>query len=282
MSTFPRTSIEGLSVSRMIIGTNWFFGWSHTSRAKDSQIKATMTTDKIAEVIRVFLEVGVDTMIGQIQHPGMKQAVTEAEQRSGKKITFISTPGLNVGDRLEDFDEARRTIERDAELGAAFCMPHTSATDKLVDTRLCTIRNMDRYCRMIRDCGMIPGLSTHMPEAIIFADESGLDVATYISIYNAAGFLMSMEVDWVHRVIWNARRPVITIKPLASGRLLPLVGLAFSWATLREQDMVAVGTMTPEEAREVIEISLSILERRRDTVELQATRSKRSLVQGQG
>jgi hypothetical protein len=281
VSTFPRTSIEGLSLSRMIIGTNWFFGFSHTSRAKDTQIKSTMTTDKIAEVIEVFLEAGVDTMMGQIQQPGMKEAVAEAEQRSGKKIIFISTPTLNIGDRPEDFDEARRTIELDASLGTAFCMPHTSSTDRLLDTRAGTIRNMDRYCRMIRDCGMLPGLSTHKPESIIFADKNDLDVATYISIYNAAGFLMTMEVDWVHRVIWNARRPVMTIKPLASGRLLPLVGLAFSWATLREQDMVTVGTMTPDEAREVIEISLSILEKRRDTVELQATRSKRSLVQEQ-
>ena len=69
MSPFPRTDVEGLSLSRMIIGTNWFFGWSHTSRAKDVQIKSTMTTDKIASVIEVFLDAGVDTMMGQVQHP---------------------------------------------------------------------------------------------------------------------------------------------------------------------------------------------------------------------
>ena len=38
-----------------------------------------------------------------------------------------------------------------------------------------------------------------------------------------------------------------------------------------------VGTMTPDEAREVIEISLSILEARSAIVELQRTRSKASL-----
>ncbi len=278
MSAFPRTNIEGLSVSRLVIGTNWFLGYSHTSAAKNKQIKATMTPDRIAEVIEVFLEAGVDTLIGSVQHPGLKEAVTKAENRAGKAITVISTPTLNVGERPEDFDEARRTIEREAELGATICMPHTGTTDKLVDKRLRKIKGMDRYCRMIRDCGMIPGLSTHMPESIIYADESGLDVATYISIYNAAGFLMSLEVDWVHRLIWNAKHPVLAIKPMAAGRLLPLVGLAFVWATLREQDMVAVGTMTPDEAREVIEISLSILEGRRGNVELQQTRSKASVV----
>jgi hypothetical protein len=112
---------------------------------------------------------------------------------------------------------------------------------------------------------------------VILADRSGLDVETYIQIYNAAGFLMHLEVDWTHRIIWEAAKPVMTIKPMAAGRLLPLVGLAFSWATIRDMDMVTVGTTTPDEAREVIEISRSILERRPSDVTLQETRSKEAV-----
>jgi hypothetical protein len=133
---------------------------------------------------------------------------------------------------------------------------------------------MDVYCRMIRERGMTPGLSTHMPETIIYADETGLDVETYLAVYNAAGFLMHLEAEWVRRIIWNAKHPVVTVKPLAAGRLTPLVGLAFGWATIRDIDMVAVGTSSPDEAREVIEISLSIFERRLEDLELQRTRSK--------
>ena len=88
---------------------------------------------------------------------------------------------------------------------------------------------------------------------------------------------MQVEVDWVHRVIQKAKKPVLTIKPLAAGRLLPLVGLAFNWATLRDQDMVCIGCLTPDEAKEDIEISLAQLERRAAQVELQGTRSKASL-----
>ena len=134
-----------------------------------------------------------------------------------------------------------------------------------------------RYLQMIRDRGMIPGLSTHMPETPVYADASGLDVATYIQIYNAAGFLMQIEVDWVQRMIWNAKKPVIAIKPLAAGRLPPLVGLAFSWSTIRDRDMVCVGTFSAYEAAEVLELSLSVLEHRAPCLELQETRSKASL-----
>jgi hypothetical protein len=124
---------------------------------------------------------------------------------------------------------------------------------------------------------MIPGLSTHMPETIIYADAMGADVETYIQLYNAAGFLMQVEADWVMRVIRQAHKPVMTIKPLAAGKLLPVVGLAFVWNTIRDQDMVTVGTTTPDEAREVIELSLDLLNRRIPVNKLQTTRSKESL-----
>jgi hypothetical protein len=79
------------------------------------------------------------------------------------------------------------------------------------------------------------------------------------------------------RVIQNAKKPVMTIKPLAAGRLLPVVGLAFVWNTLRSQDMVTIGTMSADEAREVIDISLDLLHHRIPDNELQSTRSKATL-----
>jgi len=278
---FPRTLIGDLSVSRMIIGTNWFLGFSHTSAARDKYIKETMTAGKMADIIQVFLDEGIDTIMGPLQIPLLQDGIKEAEARSGRKLIIISTPALNWGDDEEAMGQTEKILDKEVALGARVCMPHMFNTDALVDVRLRKIKNMDRYCQMIRDRGMIPGLSTHMPEAIVYADESDLDVETYLSIYNAAGFLMHLEIDWTHRLIWKAKHPVITIKPMAAGRLPPLVGLAFSWATVRDTDMVAVGTSTPDEAREVIDISRSILERRSAGFDLQRTRSKQTVTGAQ-
>jgi hypothetical protein len=88
---------------------------------------------------------------------------------------------------------------------------------------------------------------------------------------------MQVEADWVMRIINNAAKPVMTIKPLAAGRLLPVVGLSFVWNTIRDEDMVTIGTTTPDEAREIVDISRELLERRVPDYELQATRSKSSL-----
>ncbi len=283
MSEFPRTLVGGVSVSRLIIGTNWFLGYSHTSKAKDTFIKGYQNRERIAEVLLAFLAYGIDTVMGPV-NPLLAEAVREAEQRAGRKLILVLTPAFDLAPHSQDrlpglsYTEPEVAFDRCREMGATFCLPHQCVTDALIDRRAGVIRDIDLYTRLIRERGMIPGLSTHMPEAVVYADRQGADVETYIQIYNAAGFLMQVEADWVMRTIRGARKPVMTIKPLAAGRLLPPVGLAFVWSTIREQDMVTVGCATPDEAKEVVEISLDLLSRRLPANELQFTRSKRSLL----
>jgi len=275
---FPRTTIEKLSVSRLMIGTNWFLGYSHTSKAKDRGIVESMTAGRIADIVEAFMKAGVDTLYGIRPDRILVDGVSEAEQRTGRKCITIGIPTLPVEDTAQSMGEAERVLDEMAGLGTSLCMPHQCTTDAFVNRRTKSLAGIEPYLRMIRERGMIPGLSTHMPETPVYADATGVDAATYVQIYNAAGFLMQIEIDWVQRMIWSAKKPVITIKPLAAGRLPPLVGLGFAWSTIRDCDMVCIGTSTAHEAEEVVELSLSILEHRAPRVELQKTRSKESLV----
>ena len=275
-NVFPRTMVGGVSLPRLLVGTNWFLGYSHTTLAKDKFIKDFQTRERIVSVLTTFLEYGIDAVMGPLsQH--LEDSVCEAEQRFGQRIIRIYTPAFDLSPYAASENCAETVFDQCAAFRATYCMPHKSVTDALVDRRSGVIRDLDRYTHMIRERGMIPGLSTHMPETIVYADAMGADVETYIQIYNAAGFLMQVEADWVMRIISQAQKPVMTIKPLAAGKLLPVVGLAFVWNTIREQDLVTVGTTTPDEAREVIELSLDLLHRRIPDNTLQATRSKKSL-----
>lgn len=276
MSEFPRTTVGGVSLSRMIIGTNWFLGYSHTSAAKDRFITSYQTRENVADILSAFLERGVDVVMG-MPVPLLREAIGEAQDRTGRAVTLILTPQFNILPGGPEELEPERVFDTCRALGATFCMPHQSITDALLDRMHRTIRDLDRYTALIRARGMVPGLSTHMPETVGYADAMDADIETYIQIYNAAGFLMQIEADWVMRIIRNAKKPVMTIKPMAAGSLLPVVGLAFVWNTIRDQDLVTVGTTTPDEARELVEISLDLLARRIPANELQRTRSKASL-----
>ena len=163
MSKFPRTNVGGLSVSRMVIGSNWFLGSSHCTAARDKYLREKIRNRKyIAAILEVFLRRGVDTIMGVISFPPFRDAIRQAEDRTGKKMIVVTTP-------------------------------------------------------------------------------------------------------------------VMTIKSMAAGQVRPMQGLTFVWNALRNQDMVTVGVMTPEEAEEDVELSLSILERRAPMIELQETRSKASV-----
>lgn len=277
MTDFPRTQVGSLSLSRLVIGTNWFLGYSHTSMAKDKFIRNYQTAKKIADVLTVFMNDGVDTILG-MPVPILAEAIDRAQQHTGRQVKLLVTPHFNIQPGGPPEQEPQRVFDQCREMGAAMCMPHQCVTDALMDRMQGVIRNIDRYTAMIRERGMVPGLSTHMPDTIPVADATGVDAETYIQLYNAAGFLLQVEADWVMRMISKAKKPVLTIKPLAAGRLLPPVGLAFVWNTIRDQDMVAIGTTTPDEAREVIDLSRDFINRRIPQNELQRTRSKQSLI----
>ena len=261
---FPRTKVEALSLSRMIIGTNWLAGWSHTSAAADAMIKERHADpETIVPMLETFLAAGVDTLMGPIADlPAVMRAVKEAEQKTGKEIILVDTPIINVDDTEAARKEAKDLIRRGRELGARISLIHHSSAEKLVNKGKQTMDRLPDYLAMIRDEGMIPGLSAHMPELVIYSDLNEYDVQTYIQIYNCMGFLMQVEVETVNQIIHAAKKPVMTIKPMAAGRTTPFVGLNFSWATIRDCDMVTVGCFNEKEAAEDIEISMAALEHR--------------------
>ena len=198
------------------------------------------------------------------------------------KAVIISTPSFSTNARTPfdgfDLGEAERILDDEAAKGVSICMPHTSTTDVMVDKCTREVRQMDTLCRMIRERDMVPGLSTHIPETIVFADETGLDVESYIQPFNLMGYLMQLEVDWVWLIIHNARKPVMAIKTMAAGQIRPYQALTFTWNAIRDMDMVTVGTMAPEEAQELIDLSLEILAHRPSTAPLQQTRSKATVL----
>ncbi|MBQ6507635.1 MAG: hypothetical protein IJI08_09990, partial [Clostridia bacterium] len=72
-------------------------------------------------------------------------------------------------------------------------------------------------------------------------------------------------------IINSAKKPVMTIKPMAAGRTTPYVGLNFSWNTIRDCDRVTVGCTHTAEAAEDIEISRAALEHRFPNIEKRAS-----------
>ncbi|MDR0455369.1 MAG: hypothetical protein LBH20_01630 [Treponema sp.] len=277
---FPRTTVAGVSLPRLLIGSNWIFGWSHTGHAADIFIrKQHSTADATLAVLNAFLHYGIDAWMGPFSsHPEALNRIKAIQDKIGKRLILIDTPILNMDDNAAARKEAEAVIKTSAEIGSTFCLIHHSCCEQLVNKNTRTMNRLPDYTGMIRQAGLIPGLSAHMPEIIQYADLNGYDVETYIQIFNCLGFLMQVEVESVIRIIHEAKKPVMTIKPMAAGRTSPYVGLTFNWNVLRPRDMITVGCIHEDEVHENVEISLAALEKRLPDLEGRSSPGKTSII----
>ena len=261
---FPRTIVGGLSLPRMLIGTNWMFGYSHTGPAADHTItRAFASEEDFLPIVRTFMDNGIDAIMGPIStSPLASRAMLHVQERLGRRLLIIDTPIFNVDDTAQARAEAQAVIENSARLGSTFCLVHHWCAEQLVNKNKSTMDRLPDYLSMIRESGMHPGVTAHMPELVTYCDENEYDVETYVQIFNCVGFMMQVEIESVIRLIHGAKHPVMTIKPMGAGRTTPYVGLTFNWNVLREQDMVTVGCFNELEAMEDIEISRAALEHR--------------------
>jgi hypothetical protein len=268
---FPTTFVENLEISRLIAGSNWLMGYSHYSAAKDRWIKSYVTPERMVEVLSVFARNGINAFMS-MQNPVLRDVLRQVKAETGVEMHWICTPS---GEHVEDLMPG---IEQSAEMGARICMPHQHWTDGNLVVNEQRLIGLEKVTERIRQLGMIPGLSTHRPETVVVCDKAGYDVATYIQLYNAIGFLCQVETDWIAKVISETPKPIMCIKPLAAGRLNPPTGFSFVYHSIKPIDMVTIGCLSPYEAEEDIQVARDILTGQQSAAhELTYSRSKAAL-----
>jgi hypothetical protein len=116
---FPRTQVENVSLSRMLIGTNWLLGWSHTSASADEMIKRRYeSAEAFKPILETYLSHGVDSIMAPFGlSPELTRAVKETEQHMGREIVMIDTPTLDVADSAEGRRISQRMVGNQKSAG---------------------------------------------------------------------------------------------------------------------------------------------------------------------
>ena len=98
MNKFPRTEVAGVSLPRMLIGTNWILGYSHTGAAADALIhERNDAAESVRDIVEAYLTYDIDAMMGLYANaPHVLDGIHMAEDNTGKKITIIDTPIIDV------------------------------------------------------------------------------------------------------------------------------------------------------------------------------------------
>lgn len=276
---FPKTKIGNVEVPRMLIGTNWILGFSHKSTAASIHIReVNNSAEAVAKQFDAYMEYDINAVIGPMVGPLVSRggdglvgggqanvlvdAAKIASEKWNREIILIPTTDICTDDTADGRALAKKQVEAAAAIGAKICYISFSTIDNLLNYKERKIDRLDDYTYMVREAGMVPMIGNHSYQVIPFADNGENDVECYLTPYNLAGFYMHAEVEDIYRVIHTARKPVLTIKAMAAGRLTPFVGLTFNYNTIRDMDLVANGAMTEDEVKEDIDISLAALERK--------------------
>ena len=149
---FPRTTVGGISLPRMLIGCNWISGFSHRSAAGDTMIrKAHRDPASTAAIFQTFMNSGVDAVLGLFGvDANLSKAVKMAEDATGKQMIIVDTLVLNMDDTAMARHEAELEIKASAARGATFCLPLHSSVEQLINKNTETMDRLPDYLRMIR------------------------------------------------------------------------------------------------------------------------------------
>lgn len=274
MAEFPSLTIEGVTIPRVICGTNALLGWSHVSPGRDAWIREHFTAQRIARVFARCIELGVTAVMGPL-FPRLIEALEETTKLTGVRMTWISTTNMTMAPkgREEELAQARAAGNAEEvlainmasaqeqvtalkEAGAALCLFHGAWTDRwpTTDGRL---RGFDQCTQMIRAAGMIPGTACHQSVRLDEVAHGGYDLALLVTPVNKGGWHMRPSQEAALDVIARAATPVLAIKTLACGRCEEELGVPawLNWAVdVPGIEAIALGLMVEQEAEQSIPI----------------------------
>ena len=270
MEPFPSMQIEGLSLPRVICGTNALLGYSHVSRGRDAWIRQHYTPERIAGVFAKCIELGVTAVMGPLL-PRLVDALEATEARTGVAMTWVATTNAGMAPRgkEEALREARAagrtdeamaisregTAEQVASLkaaGAPICLFHGAWVDRwpVADG---VLQGYEACTRTIREAGLIPGAVSHYAARLAEVDRGPHDAALLATPLNKGGWAMQPGRDEALQVISGLSRPLLAIKTLACGRYEDehAVEAWLQWAVDVEQvQAIVLGLMVEEEAEQ--------------------------------
>jgi hypothetical protein len=252
VSKFPTFSIEGVTLPRVICGTNALFGWSHVSEGRNAWLRRYYTPERVARVFATCMELGATAVMGPL-HPPLVEALEETEKLTGQRPLWLSTTAAPPGP-----DSTPDQVRQIREAGAPICSIHGAWVDKWV---LEDWEALERCISQIREADLVPAAVCHYSDRLAKLAESGVDLPLLGTPVNKTGWWMCPDQESALGVLRRLGRPLLAIKPLACGRFEEgQLRDWLEWAVDREGvDAVAIGPMCEDEAQESIPILCDLL-----------------------
>lgn len=235
--TLPTVALGKHQVTRMMVGSNPVYGYSHFNRQYDQHMREWFTDERIVKLLVDCEKAGINTWQASFNYD-MKRQFPKI-RGAGCKIQFICLAaswhydekmGRTPEDILGGTIKCAQAAAEFKPIGIAF---HGGATDILY--RAGKIDLLKTYIDKVHDMGIAAGISTHNPKILETLHEKGFANDFYMA---GLHYLTRHPEEWMNEIgtlpldegwiasdppkmaaaVRKVDKPVLVYKVLAAGR----------------------------------------------------------------
>jgi len=242
----PTVKLGSLEVSRLILGSNPFWGYAHKPGNLGEQMKAYYTDAKITEVLNEAADCGITA----VASPPAERWIGVFKRyldSGGKLKIWIAQPD---GPPEQMKDEIATAVKGGAK---AVFVQGARVEEQYGQKKLDVLK---AWVEHIKNLGAVAGLAAHWPEIHPDLEGRGFPTDFYFQcMFNVSkGELYRLaERTKAVETIRKIEKPVVAYKILGAGRLTAPEGFEYAFNHLRRKDAVCVGVYTKDAVDQIRE-----------------------------
>jgi len=233
-TTLPTVRLGKLKVSRLILGSNPFWGYSHKSAQLDEEMRLHHTDDRIMQIMDEAADCGL-TAVASPPDDRWRNLWARYLDKGGRLKIWISQCHGNPEQMLSEID---RSIKAGAK---AIFIQGARVEEQFGQGKFDVLRS---WIERIKQAGLPAGAAAHWPEIHPELERRKFPTDFYFQcMYNASktSDYSAAEREKAVATIAQLKKPVIAYKILGAGRLAAAEGFEYAFAHIKRKDGVCVG-----------------------------------------
>lgn len=235
-ATMPMIRLGNVEVSRLILGTNPFFGYAHKDGDIGRQMQEYYTDERIIAVLDQAAELGVTAVAGPPM-PRWLALFAKYRERGGKLKTWIAQPHGSP-------KAMKKEIETCAKGGAkALFIQGHKVEDQFDKKAYEVVRGWVEHAKSL---GMAAGMASHRPETHLIAEKLGFPTDFYFQCFfrvdqHPENYALECREKAMETIKKITNKPVVAYKILGAARLEPQEAFNYAFRHIAAKDGVCVG-----------------------------------------
>lgn len=236
----PSIRLGKLEVSRLILGSNPFFGFAHQPGDLSRRMREYYTDERVMRVLDDAAEHGI-TAVWTPCYDGWIRLWNRYQERGGKLKIWIGQPDPPA----EKMKDAILACAKNG--GKAVCIQGERIDEQFRAGRLDVVRE---WLELVKSLDLPAGIASHKPETHLIAEEKGLPTDFYHQcLYQPEDYDAGLR-EKALATIAKLEKPAVAYKVLAAGRLAPKDAFPYVLSRLKAKDGLCVGVF-PKDADHV-------------------------------